>query len=231
GSVGEAGWAEAVQERRTPNPASNEKLLSAAAKYLADQKFDLKVLMRAILQSETYQRASKPLPENATDTRFYSHCYPRRLMAEVLHDAVFQVTGVPTQFSVDRRNAKQGIGEKYPLGFRAIQLPDTQTDSYFLKAFGRPDREKTCACERTVEPSVTQVLHIANGDTINKKLEAKNGRISKLLEANTPNEEIVNELYLGALSRYPTAIEREKILKVLNGTSDSERRAAVEDVY
>jgi len=179
------GLVEAVDDMRMTNPASNEKLLSAAAKFLADQKFDLKALMRAILQSETYQRSSRPLPENSADSRFYSHWYSRRLMAEVLHDTVYQITGVPTQFSVDRRNQKQGIGEKYPLGFRALQLPDTQTDSYFLKAFGRPDREKTCTCERTAEPSVTQVLHIANGDTINKKLESPNSRIAKLIKANT----------------------------------------------
>src|SRR4029077_2613502 len=122
--------------------------------------------------------------------------YPRRMMAEVLHDAVAQITGVPTQFRVDRTNAKKPVSEAYPLGLRAIQLPDTQTDSYFLKAFGRPEREKTCECERTVEPSVSQVLHIANGDTFNKKLEAKNNRISKLLEANTPDEKIVEEVYL-----------------------------------
>src|SRR5439155_3131379 len=206
------GLVEAVDDMRVTNPASNEKLLSAMAKFLADQKFDLKALMRAILQSEAYQRASETAPANAADTRFYSHYYPRRLMAEVLHDAVAQITGVPTQFAVDRRNAKQPVGEKYPLGFRAIQLPDTQTDSYFLKAFGRPDREKTCECERTAEPSVTQVLHIANGDTINKKLEAKNNRISKLLAAKTPNEKIVEEIYLAGLSRFPTKAEKTKLL-------------------
>src|SRR5207249_375611 len=151
--------------------------------------------------------------------------------AEVLHDAIFQVTGVPTQFTVDRRNANAGLGEKYPLGLRAIQLPDTQTDSYFLKAFGRPDREKTCACERTAEPSVTQVLHIANGDTINKKLEAKNNNISRLLEKNTSDEKIVEEIYLSALCRYPTKAEKEKILKVLDLKDQSERRTIIEDVY
>jgi hypothetical protein len=152
-------------------------------------------------------------------------------MAEVMHDAVAQITAVPTQFSVDRRNAKAGIGEKYPLGFRAIQLPDTQTDSYFLKAFGRPDREKTCECERTMEPSVTQVLHIANGDTINKKLEAKNCRITKLIDDNTPDEKIIEDLYLSALSRYPTPKERQKMLKTLSGAAESDRRAIIEDLY
>jgi len=225
------GLVEAVDDMRATNPASNEKLLAAAARFLADQKFDLKALMRAILQSETYQRASQPLPANAADTRFYSHYYPRRLMAEVLHDAICQITGVPTQFTVDRRNANAGLGEKYPLGLRSIQLPDTQTDSYFLKTFGRPDRDKTCECERTAEPSVTQVLHIANGDTINQKLAANNSRLSKFLHDNAPNQNIIEDAYLSALSRFPTQAEKAKILKVLNGASPSERRAVVEDIY
>jgi hypothetical protein len=123
------------------------------------------------------------------------------------------------------------LGEQYPFGFRAIQLPDTQTYSYFLKAFGRPDREKTCECERTMEPSVTQVLHLANGDTINKKLEAKNCRITKLIKENAPNDEIVEDLYLSALSRYPTATEKQKMSKALEGASESDRRPFIEDVY
>ena len=152
-------------------------------------------------------------------------------MAEVLHDAVAGITAVPTQFSVDKRNAKAGLGEKYPFGFRALQLPDTQTDSYFLKAFGRPDREKTCECERTLEPSVTQVLHIANGDTINKKLEAKNNRLTKLIEENTPADKIVEDLCLSALCRYPAPREKEKMLPALEVSDSREKRAALEDVY
>ena len=225
------GLVEAVDDMRVTNPASDEKLLSALANYLADQKFNLKALMRLIMQSETYQRSSDSSSQNSGDSRFYSRHYPRRLMAEVMHDAIVQITGVPTVFQVDRRNAKAGLGEKYPVGFRAIQLPDTQTYSYFLKAFGRPDREKTCECERTTEPSVTQVLHIANGDTINKKLEAKNCRITKLLDQNTPNEKIVEDLYLSALSRYPTAKEKDKMLKTLSETTDSDRRTIIEDIY
>jgi len=225
------GLVEAVDDMRVTNPASNEKLLSAMAHYLAEQKFDLKRLMRAILQSETYQRASHSLPENAADTRFYSHHYPRRLMAEVLHDAIAGVTEVPTQFTVDRRNANAGLGEKYPLGLRALQLPDTQTDSYFLKAFGRPDREKTCECERTLEPSITQVLHLANGDTINQKLQAKTSRVAKVLDQKLPDEKIINDLYLNSLSRYPKETEKDKLLEILGAAPESERRQAVEDIY
>src|SRR5205823_10579474 len=165
-------------------------------------KFDLKALMRAILQSEAYQRTSKALPENAADTRFYSHYYPKRLMAEVLLDAFSQVTGVPTEFRTDLRNENQGLGGKYPMGIRAIQLPDTKIASYFLKTFGRPDREKTCECERTAEPNVAQMLHIANGDTLNDKLMAKDNQIAKLLAEKMPAEKIVEEAYLSSLSRY-----------------------------
>jgi len=224
------GLVEAVDDLRVTNPASNEKLLSAAAQYLADQKFDLKALMRAILQSETYQRSSQPLPENAADTRFYSRYYPQRLKAEVLLDAISEVTDVPTQFTVDLRNANLGLGEKYPFGFRALQLPDSKTDSYFLKAFGRPEREKTCECERTDEPSVTQVLHLSNGDTINKKLGAAENRIGKFLADKTPPDKIVEELYLAALSRFPTETEKKKVMKVVANSSESDLRPLMEDV-
>ena len=185
------GLVENVDDLRVTNPASNEKLLSATAKYLADQKFDLKALMRAILQSETYQRTSVPLHENQEDGRFYSHYYPRRLMAEVLLDTLSEATASPTNF------------KNYPKGWRALQLPDSNVDSYFLKSFGRPDREKTCECERTAEPNVTQVLHLANGNTINKKLEAKDNLIGKWIANKTPPGKIVEEAYLSALSRYP----------------------------
>jgi hypothetical protein len=225
------GLVEAVDDLRATNPASNEKLLSAAAKFLAENKFDLKALMRVILQSETYQRSSKSLPENAADTRFYSHYYPKRLMAEVLLDAFSQAAGVPTQFQTDLRNENKGLGGKYPLGIRALQLPDTKIASYFLKTFGRPDREKTCECERTSEPTVTQVLHLANGDTINEKLAAKGSRIEKLLAEKVPPEKLVEEAYLSSLSRFPTESEKEKILDVLSEAKDSDKRAAVEDVY
>jgi hypothetical protein len=227
------GLVEAVDDLRVTNPSSNEKLLSATAKFLADNKFDLKILMRAILQSETYQRASLSLSENAADTRFYSRYYPRRLMAEVMLDAFSQVTDVPTEFQVDLRNENRGLGEKYPSGFRALQLPDTKIASYFLKTFGRPDREKTCECERTAEPSVTQVLHISNGDTINQKLETKKNRFSKWLtgaEAAPPTK-IIEEVYLSALSRFPTEREKQQFEKVLAGAGEAERRAIMEDMY
>jgi hypothetical protein len=225
------GLVEKVDDLRITNPASNEKLLSATAKFLADQKFDLKALMRAILQSETYQRSSESLPENAADTRFYSRYYPRRLMAEVLLDAYSQVTGVPTEFRTDLRNQNRGLGDKYPAGLRALQLPDTQVFSYFLTTFGRPDREKTCECERATEPSMAQALHIANGDTLNQKLSAKDNVIDKLLAAKITPEQVIDDACFATLSRPPAAGERAKFLEALKNAPEADRRLLVEDVY
>ncbi|MGI8966375.1 MAG: DUF1549 domain-containing protein, partial [Limisphaerales bacterium] len=225
------GLVENVDDLRVTNPASNEKLLSAAAHYLADQKFDLKALMRTILQSETYQRTSRPLPENVADTRFYSRYYPRRLMAEVMLDAISQATEKPSDFKAGAIVDKGPSGAAYPINLRALQLPDSNVDSYFLKSFGRPEREKTCECERSAEPSISQVLHIANGDTINKKLEAKDNRIAQWVAQKTPNEKILDEIYLNALARPPAESEKTKLLKVLDQAKDSDKRAAVEDTF
>jgi hypothetical protein len=153
------------------------------------------------------------------------------MIAEVLLDAYSQIAGVPSEFVTDLRNQNRGLGDKYPVGFRALQLPDTRIASYFLKSFGRPDREKTCECERTSEPSIAQALHIANGDTVNAKLSAKGNQIEKLLGAKTPNEKIIEEAYLGSLSRYPTEGEKTKVLQLLNDSKESETRPVVEDIY
>ena len=213
------GLVEKVDDMRLTNPASNEELLNAAAKHLIDQRYDLKALMRSILRSETYQRASQPLVENAADERFYSHYYPKRLMAEVLLDAMSQVTGAATEFA------------GYAPGWRAMQLPDSNVASYFLKAFGRPERIITCECERNAEPSVVQVLHIANGNSLNDKLQSPSNRLSRLLAENLPDEKLLDELYLAALTRYPSNEEKAKILPELAATTGADKRQAVEDLY
>jgi hypothetical protein len=212
------GLVESVDDLRLTNPPSNEKLLAAAANYLVEHKYDLKSLMRAILTSSTYARSSQPLPGNMADTRFYSRYYPRRMMAEVLLDALSQATGAETKFS------------GYAPGTRAIELPDVNVASYFLQSFGRPERELTCECERTAEPSMVQVLHLSNGDTLNQKLEDKQNRLAKLLEANRSDAEIVDEAYLAALSRYPTEAEKSRLVATL-AEGGADRRLLIEDLY
>lgn len=228
------GIVEEVDDLRRSNPASNDELLSAAAEFLVENDFDLKSLMRLILQSKSYQRSSQPLDENRDEDRFYSRCYPRRLMAEVMLDAVSQVTDVPTPFTHigfpggDRQETKL-----YPKGTRAIQLYDSAVESYFLKTFGRNDRAITCECERSDEPSLVQVLHLANGDTLNSKLKQKDNRISKLLAADMTDEERLEEIYLVTLARYPTDKERKAMLAAIGevpAEDADQRRLIYEDI-
>lgn len=226
------GLVESVDDLRMTNPASNETLLSEAAGFLAKNRFNLKLLMREILRSETYQRSSVALPENKDDTRFYARYYPRRLMAEVMLDAVSQVTAVPTPFRMDKRNANRGLGDSYPMGYRALQLPDSNTASYFLTSFGRPDRIQTCDCERTNEPSMAQALHLANGDTLNQKLAAKDNRLAKLIESGKPDAQLVDEAYWITLSRPPTEAEKTRMVAVLaESKTPADKRTALEDAF
>jgi hypothetical protein len=225
------GLVEQVDDMRDSNPASNEALLQATADFLVEHHFDLKALMREILKSSTYQRSSKPLPGNQAERRFYSRYYPRRLMAEVLLDAISQVTDVPTDFKeIAFKGADRQKTDFYPSGTRAIQLYDSAVGSYFLSTFGRNERQITCECERSDEPSMVQVLHISNGDTINNKLSSKAGAVTQFLANGLPNYSIIEQAYLVALSRYPTDSEMQRLLGMMNEVEAAERRLAVEDL-
>jgi hypothetical protein len=223
------GLVEAVDDLRLTNPASNDELLQAAASHLVRHKYDLKALVRAILQSEAYQRDSQPLAGNKPDERFYSRYYPKRLKAEVLLDAIAQVTEAPTDFKAATPDSRKP-GAAIPNIKRALQLPDGYVDSYFLEAFGKPDRLITCECERSNEPSMTQVLHLYNGETVNKKLAAAGSAAERnMAEADTAR--IVDELYLAALSRLPRDDERMALASELAAASAEDRRQAIEDLY
>ncbi len=229
------GLVEAVDDMRASNPACNEELLASAADYLVEHKFDLKALMSAILQSNAYQRSSQPLPGNAAEQRFYSRYYPRRMMAEVLLDAIVQVTEVPSVFNqVAYAGADRQKTEFYPEGTRALELYDSAVENYFLQTFGRNQRRITCECERSDEPSMVQVLHLSNGDTLNEKLEAEHGRVSKLLElrsAGMSDETLLDDIYLVCLARYPTAGERAAMLELLPAPGSGEEREVLEDIF
>ena len=226
------GIVESIDDLRTSNPASNEPLLQALADFLVEEKFNLKALMREILRSETYQRSSQALPENQEEKRFYSRYYPRRHMAEVLHDAVVQVTGVPTDFTqVAFPGGDKQKTEFYEKGTRALQLYDSAIESYFLKTFGRNERAITCECERSNQPSMVQVLHISNGDTINEKLSSKDSRVADLLARKLSDSQLIEEAYLLCLSRYPTDVERKQFLALFAQSPADEKRIVVEDMF
>jgi hypothetical protein len=230
------GLVEAEDDLRQTNPPTNEELLQALAKDFTDHKYDVKHLIRTVMNSATYQRSSKPLPENAADDRFYSHYLIRRLSAEVLLDAYSQVTAVPTPFTqvqVGTTGGETAYGG-YPPGTRALQLADTQVVSRFLESFGRPERGQSCSCERQQDSSVGQALHLNNGKTLNDKIRAKDSRLEQWLRANVGDEEAVQRIYLLALGRAPTSAELAQFKRLFaEAAADRQttRRELLEDLF
>jgi hypothetical protein len=211
-----------VDDLRSTNPASNEELFAAVTRDFVAHGFDVRHLVRTIMTSATYQRSSTANALNLDDDKYGSHYVARRLPAEVILDALSQVTGVPEKF------------DGYPVGTRALQLPDTRVKSYFLTAFGRPERVVTSSGERQQDPTLAQALHVMNGETVNRKLMAPDGTLSGLVASGASDEAVVRTLYLSALSREPTAQESETMVKALAGegaaASPENRRLALEDV-
>jgi hypothetical protein len=226
------GLVDPVDDLRLSNPASNDELLKEVTKFLVDHNYDLKSLMRAFLQSNTYQASSQPSECSRDDARYYSHYYPRRLSAEVALDAISQVTSEPTEFTqIEFPGADVEKTTFYPKGTRALQLYDSAVASRFLKTFGRNQRAITCECERSNEPSLVQALHISNGDTIRAKLTAKDGKVESLANGDQPLYRVIEELYLSALSRYPTDEEVAKLLDTTSDRASNNRRECIEDLF
>ncbi len=218
-------------DMRESNPAGNERLLQALADYLVEHDYDLKSLMRVILQSATYQRSSTARKENEVERRYFSRYYPRRLMAEVLLDGISQVTRVPTRFAEVRlRDGSRAKTDWYPLGTRAIQLKDSAVDSPFLTTFGRNDRAIACECQRSSEPSLVQVLHLNNGATINEKLRDDASIVSRWLREGTADQAIIEEIFLAALARLPTDREQAALLPMVRAGAAGRRREVLEDL-
>lgn len=219
-----------VDDLRLSNPASNEQLLAAASQHVVDAKFDLKQLMRTILQSETYQRSSLPLAENKTELKYLSRYYPRRLMAEVLLDSIDQVLETSTTFNeVAFPGADKQKTDFYAEGTRAIELYDAAVNSYFLKTFGRNPREITCECERSDEPSMVQVLHLSNGETLNPKLANEKNSIARWIGEKKDDEAIIQSLFVTALSREPNDEELKRLLSILSEYGE-DRATGLQDV-
>ena len=191
------GLVEPVDDFRISNPCVNEPLLDAVARDFAAHKYDLKHLMRTIMQSRLYQLSSTPNASNLADTKNFSRGYRRRLPAEVLLDAVDDATSVPSSF------------QAMPAASRAIQAWSYKIDSHFMDAFGRPNSSSDCPCERDTHMSVVQSLHLMNSKDLQAKLSNPKGRARKLAESNKSVPEIINELYLATLNRPPTADETQ----------------------
>jgi hypothetical protein len=210
------GIVDPVDDFRDSNPPSNDELLDALSKDFVAHKFDLKHVVRTILNSRTYQLSAEPNETNKDDAKYFSHAVTKLLSAEQLLDALCDVTAVPEKFA--------GL----PLGTRAIQLPDGEVNHPFLKTFGQPARELACECERESDSNLAQALQLINGPTINDKLRNPNNRLGKLLAEKKGEKEVLDALYLAALSRPATDAERGPALSHVARGRD--KRKAWEDV-
>ncbi|HKB41887.1 MAG TPA: DUF1553 domain-containing protein, partial [Gemmataceae bacterium] len=211
------GIVDPLDDMRVTNPPSNPELLDALAKDFVEHKYSLKHLIRTICTSRTYQLSAVPNDFNKHDKQNYARYYPQRMGAEVLLDAVCQVTDSPTQFGglpADRYAPK-----------RAIMLPDESFASYFLDVFGRPQRISACECERVSEANLAQALHLLNSDEVQNKLARQGGRAEKMAADPRPDAEKVEELFLWAFARKPTPEQLNVALAHINKYAQNKKVA------
>lgn len=205
-----------VDDMRDSNPPSNPELLDTLAKDFIDHNFDVRHIVKTLVNSRVYQLSSAPTDQNKDDRQNFARFYARRLIAEVLLDAVDQTTGTKTRFGNIADSA------------RAVDLPHEGFGSYFLDTFDRPKRVSGCECERSSGATLAQVLLLANSDELENKLADGNGRIAKLAASDKPIPDRINELYLSAFTRYPHDREIDTTVKYVESQDD--KRKALEDV-
>ncbi len=205
------GLVEPIDDMRETNPPSNPELLDALAKDFVKSKLDVKHVLRTICNSRTYQLSSEPNEHNQHDRQNHARHYARRMIAEVLHDAIDQTTGTRTTFSKMSKNA------------RAVDLPHEGFGSYFLDVFDRPPRSSACECARSASANLPQVLHLSMSPEIERKISHGKGRVAQLVERKTAANDAVADLYLAAFSRMPTMGERDRAVKYIQEQSDIRR--------
>jgi hypothetical protein len=215
------GIVDPLDDMRVTNPPSNPELLDALAKDFVQNKYSLKHLVRTICQSRTYQLSSVPNEYNKHDKQTYARYYPKRMSAEVLFDAVCQVTNSPAGFG--------GLPQDRHAPRRAIMLPDESFASYFLDVFGRPQRISACECERVNEANLAQALHLLNSDEIQGKLARAGGRADQLAKDPRPDAVKVEELFLWVWCHKPSQEQLRAALAHLNQHAKN-KKAAYENI-
>ena len=211
------GIVEPIDDLRATNPPSNGPLLDALADHFRKERYDIKKLIRTIMTSQVYQLSSAPGPRNGGDLRNYSRHYRQRLRAEVLLDAVGDVTGVRETFTA------------MPPGTRAMELWTVRSQSVFLDTFGRPDPNQDPPCERTSDTTVVQALHLMNSPELQRKIGDDAGRAAALAASKKTAREIVDELYLLVYARLPKDAEMQICLGAFERPGRT-RRQVVEDL-
>jgi hypothetical protein len=213
------GIVEPEDDMRETNPPTNPELLKGLAEHFIAHNFDLKDLIRTICKSNTYQLSSLPNDYNLKDKQNFSRYYPKRLKAEVLYDALHQVTATSQAYT--------GL----PVGTMALQLPDPTVGPYFLKVFGQPQADTACECERSQEANLAQSLHLLNSSEVQGKISSGTGRASLLsAEKDRTDEERVQELYRWVYARNPDPEEMKIALAHLAKQKPETKKIAWEDI-
>jgi hypothetical protein len=211
------GLVEPVDDLRATNPPTNGPLLKALGEHFRDSGFSLEALVRVIANSYVYQLSSMPNDTNLADTFNYSRHYRHRLRAEVLLDAVAELTGIPQEF------------DAMPPDSSAKQLWTHRSDSLFLDTFGRPDPNQDPPCERISDSTVVQSLHLMNSEKIFRDISSDSGRGKSLADSQKNGEEIALELYRLFFGRNPTPDESALVVQLLSAEG-AVRRQVIEDL-
>jgi hypothetical protein len=189
------GIVEPADDMRVTNPPSNPELLDALAREFVEHRFDLKHLIRTICTSKVYQLSSTPNEFNQKDRQNFARCYPRRLPAEVLLDALDQITGIPSR-----------LGGR-DVATRAIELPDESVKNPLLEVFGKPSRASACECERASVATLSQSLFMITSKEVHDKLKNNSSRAAQLATSTRPRADKVKEIFLWVYARSPSAEE------------------------
>ncbi len=217
------GIVDPLDDMRVTNPPSNPELLDALAKDFIANRYSLKHLVKTIAKSRTYQLSSVPNEFNKQDKQNYARFYPRRMSAEVLLDALCQVTDSPTQFP--------GVPTDTNAPRRAIMLPDESFASYFLDVFGRPQRISACECERVNEANLAQALHLLNSEEVIGKINRANARVDQMAKDTTKDDRAkIEELVLWCFARKPTPEEFQAALDHIAKKGPQNKKVAYEDL-
>jgi hypothetical protein len=215
------GIVDPLDDMRVTNPPSNPELLDALAEDLVNNKYSLKHLVATICKSRVYQLSSTPNDFNKHDKQSFARYYPKRMSAEVLLDAVSQVTDSPAQFN--------GVPRDKFAPNRAIMLPDESFQSYFLDVFGRPQRISSCECERVSEANLAQTLHLLNSDEVQGKLNRAGGRADALAKDPRSDDEKMDELFLWCWGKKPTDEQRKQVTEHI-AKHQKTKKDAYEDI-
>ena len=197
---------------RISNPPTNAPLLEYLAGRLRENGYDIRSLLAEICQSRTYQSSVRG---DIAGLELFAGQRLRRLPAAVLHDAIVQVTEAETKF------------EKTPPGTSAVSLADAAITNTFLETFGRSPRTTVCTCEAKNEPTLSQALHLVNGNSVQGKIES--GKVvERMLSSGKDVDGVIDALYLRTLSRLPASTERTAIRELIDEQSP---REGLNDVF